>query len=93
MQAADWHKWWPAIYGGKPSVFVGQHGAPACRRGYNLNAPGLPTALYIMRQDGFAYPAVVIDLYSHPFVSWSLQSRSCQMMSNFRLNSARYGFL
>lgn len=30
---------------------------------------------YIRTQEGFAYLAVVIDLYSRPVVGWSMQSR------------------
>ena len=64
----------PGSYGGKPSVIVDN----TLNRQFDVNAPDrvwVTDITYIRTLEGFAYLAVVIDLYSRRVVGWSLQSR------------------
>jgi len=64
----------PGIYGGKPSVVVDN----ALNRQFDVEAPDRVWVIditYIRTHEGFAYLAVVIDLYSRRVVGWSMQSR------------------
>jgi len=64
----------PGAYGGKPSVVV----ANTLNRQFDVEAPDrvwVTDITYIRTQEGFAYLAVVIDLYSRRVVGWSMQSR------------------
>jgi putative transposase len=64
----------PGSYGGKPSVIVDN----TLDRQFDVNAPDrvwVTDITYIRTLEGFAYLAVVIDLYSRRVVGWSLQSR------------------
>ncbi len=61
-------------YGGKPSVVVDN----TLDRQFDVNAPDtvwVTDITYIKTCKGFAYLAVVIDLYSRRVVGWSMQSR------------------
>lgn len=62
------------IYGGKPSIVVDN----TLDRQFNVTAPDttwVTDITYIKTTEGFAYLAVVIDLYSRRVVGWSMQSR------------------
>ncbi len=64
----------PGNYGGKPSVVVDN----TLDRQFDVEAPDtawVTDITYIRTQEGFAYLAVVIDLYSRRVVGWSMQSR------------------
>ncbi len=64
----------PGSYGGKPSVVVDN----TLDRQFDVDAPDriwVTDITYIRTQEGFAYLAVVIDLYSRRVVGWSMQSR------------------
>lgn len=64
----------PGSYGGKPSVMVDN----TLGRQFDVEAPDkvwVTDITYIRTQEGFAYLAVVIDLYSRRVVGWSMQSR------------------
>ena len=64
----------PGIYGGKPSVVVDN----TLDRQFDVDAPDriwVTDITYIRTLEGFAYLAVVIDLYSRRIVGWSMQSR------------------
>ena len=64
----------PGKYGGKPSVVVDN----VLNRKFNALAPDkawVTDITYIRTHEGFAYLAVVIDLFSRRVVGWSLQSR------------------
>jgi len=64
----------PGHYGGKPSVIVDN----TLDRQFDVEAPDrvwVTDITYIRTQEGFAYLAVVIDLYSRRVVGWSMQSR------------------
>ncbi|MFD2854555.1 IS3 family transposase [Seohaeicola zhoushanensis] len=64
----------PGKYGGKPSVVVDN----TLDRQFDVAAPDkvwVTDITYIRTQEGFAYLAVVIDLYSRRVVGWSMQSR------------------
>lgn len=64
----------PGSYGGKPSMIV--NNTPA--RQFDVGAPDkiwVTDITDIRTQEGFAYLAVVIDLYSRRIVGWSMQSR------------------
>lgn len=64
----------PGSYGGKPSVVVDN----TLDRQFNVAAPDtvwVTDITYIKTYEGFAYLAVVIDLYSRRVVGWSMQSR------------------
>ncbi|CAH1387561.1 transposase [Candidatus Nitrotoga sp. M5] len=64
----------PVSYGGKPSKVVDNR----LNRQFDVTAPDkiwVTDITYIKTQEGFAYLAVVIDLYSRRVVGWSLQSR------------------
>lgn len=64
----------PGSYGGKPSKVVDN----TLARQFDVAAPDkawVTDITYIRTQEGFAYLAVVIDLYSRRVVGWSIQSR------------------
>ena len=64
----------PGSYGGKPSVVVEN----TLDRQFDVAAPDriwVTDITYIRTLEGFAYLAVVIDLYARRVVGWSLQSR------------------
>ena len=64
----------PGLYGGKPSLVVDN----ALDRQFDVQAPDcawVTDITYIRTLEGFAYLAVVIDLYSRRVIGWSLQSR------------------
>lgn len=64
----------PGSYGGKPSVVVDN----TLDRQFDVGAPDrvwVTDITYIRTLEGFAYLAVVIDLYSRRVVGWSMQSR------------------
>jgi len=64
----------PGVYGGKPSVVVDN----TLDRQFDVEAPDrvwVTDITYIRTLEGFAYLAVVIDLYSRRVVGWSMQSR------------------
>ena len=64
----------PGLYGGKPSLVVDN----TLDRQFDVQAPDcawVTGITYIRTLEGFAYLAVVIDLYSRRVVGWSLQSR------------------
>ena len=64
----------PGSYGGKPSMVVNN----TLDRQFNVDTPDrvwVTDITYIATQEGFAYLAVVIDLYSRRVVGWSMQSR------------------
>ena len=63
-----------STYGGKPSIVVDN----TLDRQFNVTAPDtawVTDITYIKTTEGFAYLAVVIDLYSRRVVGWSMQSR------------------
>jgi putative transposase len=62
------------IYGGKPSIAVDN--TLDCK--FDVSAPDkawVTDITYIKTNEGFAYLAVVIDLYSRRVVGWSIQTR------------------
>lgn len=64
----------PGTYGGKPSIVVDN----TLDRQFDVIAPDtawVTDITYIKTTEGFAYLAVVIDLYSRRVVGWSMQSR------------------
>jgi len=64
----------PGIYGGRPSVVVDN----TLDRQFDVDVPDkawVTDITYIRTLEGFAYLAVVIDLYSRRVVGWSMQSR------------------
>ncbi len=64
----------PDSYGGKPSVVVDN----TLARQFDVDAPDttwVTDITYIKTVEGFAYLAVVIDLFSRRIVGWSLQNR------------------
>ncbi|WP_157216114.1 IS3 family transposase [Flavisphingomonas formosensis] len=64
----------PGSYGGKPSLVVDN----MLDRQFDVAAPDrawVTDITYIRTLEGFAYLAVVIDLYSRRLVGWSMQSR------------------
>lgn len=64
----------PGTYGGKPSIAVDN----TLRRQFDVAAPNtvwVTDITYIKTYEGFAYLAVVIDLYSRRVVGWSMQGR------------------
>ena len=64
----------PGRYGGKPSVVVDN----TLDRQFDVEAPDrvwVTDITYIRTLEGFAYLAVVIDLYSRRVVGWSMQNR------------------
>jgi putative transposase len=64
----------PGAFGGKPSVIVDN----TLDRQFDVDVPDrvwVTDITYIRTLEGFAYLAVVIDLYSRRIVGWSLQSR------------------
>jgi len=64
----------PGSYGGKPSVVVDN----TLDRQFDVGTPDrvwVTDITYIRTQEGFAYLAAVIDLYSRRVIGWSIQSR------------------
>ena len=64
----------PGSYGGKPSRVIDN----TLVRQFDVAAPDktwVTDITYIRTQEGFAYLAVVIDLYSRRVVGWSMQNR------------------
>ncbi|WP_210321345.1 IS3 family transposase [Devosia beringensis] len=64
----------PGTYGGKPSVVIDN----TLNRQFDVAAPDtawVTDITYIKTMEGFAYLAVVIDLFSRRVIGWSLQSR------------------
>lgn len=64
----------PGKYGGKPSIIVDN----TLDRQFDVAAADsvwVTDITYIQTHEGFAYLAVVIDLYSRRVVGWSMQSR------------------
>ncbi len=64
----------PGIYGGRPSVVVDN----TLDRQFDVDVPDkawVTDITYIRTLEGFAYLAVVIDLYSRRVIGWSIQSR------------------
>ena len=64
----------PGKYGSKPSIAVDN----TLDRQFNVAAPDtvwVTDITYIKTYEGFAYLAVVIDLYSRRVVGWSMQGR------------------
>jgi putative transposase len=64
----------PGVYGGKPSVVVDN----TLDRQFDVDEPNtvwVTDITYIRTLEGFAYLAVVIDLYSRRVVGWSIESR------------------
>jgi putative transposase len=75
----------PGSYGGKPSRVVDN----TLARQFDVAAPDktwVTDITYIRTQEGFAYLAVVIDLYSRRVVGWSMQNR--QMIQTWRSRQA-----
>lgn len=74
IKAQIGYKCRPGSYGGKPSLVVDN----TLDRRFDVEAPDrvwVTDITYIRTQEGFAYLAVVIDLYSRRVVGWSMQSR------------------
>ncbi|MBD3849391.1 IS3 family transposase [Bosea sp. SSUT16] len=64
----------PGSHGGKPSVVIDN----TLARQFDVDAQDkawVTDITYIRTQEGFAYLAVVIDLFSRRVIGWSLQSR------------------
>lgn len=64
----------PCSYGGRPSLVVDN----TLDRQFDVEAPDrvwVTDITYIRTQEGFAYLAMVIDLYSRRVIGWSMQSR------------------
>lgn len=64
----------PGTYGGKPSVIVDN----SLDRQFEVESPDrawVTDITYIRTQEGFAYLAVVIDLFSRKVIGWHMQSR------------------
>ena len=64
----------PCSYGGGPSVAIDN----TLDRQFDVAAPDIAWVTditYIKSCEGFAYLAVVLDLYSHRIIGWSMQSR------------------
>ncbi|NKB84059.1 IS3 family transposase [Ochrobactrum grignonense] len=64
----------PGIYGGRPAIVVDN----ALDRQFDVEAPDtawVTDITYIRTCEGFAYLAVVIDLYSRRVIGWAMQSR------------------
>ena len=79
----------PGRYGGRPSIAVDN----TLERQFNVGAPDRVWVIditYVRTQEGFAYLAVVIDLFSRRVVGWSMQSRQTDRR---RLASAPHGHL
>jgi len=64
----------PGAYGGRPSVVVDN----TLDRQFDVEAPDrawVTDITYIRTHEGFAYLAVVLDLYSRRVIGWSIQGR------------------
>ena len=74
IKAQIGYKRWLGSYGGKPSVIVDN----TLDRQFDVEAPDkawVTDITYIRTHEGFAYLAVVIDLFSRRVVGWAVQSR------------------
>ena len=74
IKAQIGYKRWPGSYGGRPSMIVDN----TLDRQFDVDVPDrvwVTDITYIRTLEGFAYLAVVIDLYSRRIVGWSMQSR------------------
>lgn len=74
MKAQIGYKRHPGHYGGKPSLVVDN----TLDRQFDVEMPDqfwVTDITYIKTLEGFAYLAVVIDLFSRRVIGWSLQSR------------------
>ena len=74
IRAQIGYKHRPGNYGGKPSLVVDN----TLDRQFDVDAPDtvwVTDITYIRTLEGFAYLAVVIDLYSRRVVGWAMQSR------------------
>lgn len=74
IKAQIGYKRWPGKYGEKPSVVVDN----TLGRQFDVAVPDkvwVTDITYIRTQEGFAYLAVVIDLFSRRVVGWTIQSR------------------
>jgi len=68
----------PGVYRGGPSIVIDN----TLDRLFDVPAPDkawFPDITYIRANEGFAYLAVVIDLYSRLVIGWSMQSRRQRM--------------
>jgi len=64
----------PGVYGGRPSIVIDN----TLEHQFDVAAPDkacVTDITYIRTNEGFAYLAVVIDLYSRRVIGWSMQSR------------------
>lgn len=64
----------PGKYDGKPSLAVDN----TLDRQFDMEAPArawVTDITYIRTHEGFAYLAVVLNLFSHRIVGWSMQGR------------------
>ena len=64
----------PGVYGGRPSIVIDN----TLDRQFDVAAPDkawVTDITYIRTNEGFAYLAEVIDLYSRRVIGWSMQSR------------------
>ncbi len=74
IKAQIGYKGRPGIYGGRPAVAIDN----TLDRQFDVAAPDkawVTDITYIRTCEGFAYLAVVIDLYSLRVIGWALQSR------------------
>jgi len=74
IKAQIGYKRGPGVYSGRPSIVIDN----TLDRQFDLEAPDtawVTDITYIRTNEGFAYLAVVIDLYSRRVVGWSMQSR------------------
>ncbi len=68
------YKHQPGAYGGRPSMVIDN----TPDRQFDVEIPDrawVTDIAYIRTLEGFGYLAVVIDLYSHRLICWSMQSR------------------
>jgi len=73
IKAQSGYKRRPGSYGGKPSVVADN----TLARQFDVDAPdraGVTDITYIRTQEGFAYLAVVIDLFSRRVVGWAMKA-------------------
>ena len=76
----------PGQYGGKPSTVVDN----TLDRQFDVEAPDrawVTDITYIRTLEGFAYLAVVIDLYSRRVIGWDMQSRQTAGAPDGRLEA------
>jgi len=80
IQAQIGYKKKPGVYGGKPSVVVDN----TLDRLFAVDAPDrawVTGITYPRTHEGFAYPCVVIDLFSRRVVGWAVQSRQASELA------------